>query len=164
MKAEFLPRLAAFLQRAGLARVHADAVEQTARAAVAALAGVPHYEQLWAGDLQETVQIVAVASGERFPGVEFARRVHLLQERALALSDKVGGDVQVLQLVIYDRPVPAQERDFVVANGRIAPWWPLARGQVATWVLALEEPRLYAGRFRGWPQELGPDQIRTLLS
>ena len=164
MKAEFLPRLAAWLQQAGLARVHADAVEQTARAAVSALAGLPHYEQLWAGDLEETVQIVAVASGERFPGVEFARRVHALHERALALSGKVGGDVQVLQLVVYDRPVPAQERDFVVEKARLAPWWPLARGQVATWVFALGEPKLYAGRFRGWPQELSPDQLRALLS
>ncbi|MGZ6142516.1 MAG: hypothetical protein ACXWLM_04215 [Myxococcales bacterium] len=83
MKAEFLQKLAGYLEQAGLTRVHADATEPTARAAVAALAGLPHYEQLWTGDLGSSVQIVAVASGERVPGVEFARRAQLLRERAL---------------------------------------------------------------------------------
>lgn len=164
MKAQFLQRLAGMLTAAGLARVHADAIETTARSAVAALAGLPHYEQLWTGDLGEAVQIVAVASGERVPGVEFARRAQLLRERALALAGKTKGEVQVLQLAIYERAVPAQERDFVLSKARVQPWWPLARGQVATWVVALAEPEVHAGRFRLWPAELSRDQLRALLS
>jgi hypothetical protein len=29
--------------------------------------------------------------------------------------------------------------------------------------VALAEPALYAGPFRGWPEELSADQIRALL-
>ena len=88
-KSEFLPKLATFLKAAGLARVHTDAVEKTARLAFAALAGSPQYEQIWAGDLQNSVQIVAVASGERVTGVEFARRAQLMRERAIGLHDSL---------------------------------------------------------------------------
>src|SRR5213075_2156270 len=95
-KTDYLPKLAAFLKAAGLARVHTDAVEKTARQTYTALAGVPHYEQLWAGDLQSSVQIVAVASGERVIGVDFARRGLLMAERAVGLHDRAGGEVQVL--------------------------------------------------------------------
>src|SRR3954471_3020069 len=163
-KVEYLPKLATFLEAAGLARVHTDAVEKTARLAFAALAGVPHYEQLWAGDLQSSVQIVAIASGERVIGVDFARRALLLAERAIGIHDRAGGEVQVLQLAVYDRKVPAEELDFVAEKARVGSWWPLARGRVATWVAALAEPALYASRFRGWPQELSADQLRALLS
>jgi hypothetical protein len=164
MNAEFLHKLALFFHEAGLARVHADAVENTARAAVAALAGVPHYEQLWAGDLGESVQIVAVGSAEHVPGVEFARRAQLLRERALAMSERVGGEVQVLQLALYDRTVSSQESGFVVDNARVRPWFPLARGQVATWVVSIPDRQVYAARFRGWPADLSADQLRALIS
>jgi len=163
-KAEYLPRLSTFLQSGGLARVHADAIESPARAAFAALAGLPHFDQLWAGDLRESVQIVAVAFGEHLPVGELAWRAQELHERALAMADKVDGDVQVLQLVLYDRPVPPEEREFVVGKARVSSWWPLGRGSVATWVCVLHEPQLYAARFRGWPQELSADQLRALLS
>jgi len=164
MKAQFLPRLAGFLSQAGLARVHPDAPEPTAHAAVEALAGLPHYEQLWAGDLGDSVQILAVASGERAPGVELARRAQLLAERAANLSAKLGGDVQVLQLALYDRPVPPQELEFVLGKARVVPWWPLARGRVATWVVSFAVPDVHAIKFRGWPAELAPDQFRALLA
>jgi hypothetical protein len=163
MKAAWLRKLEQHLSAAGLIRVHAESFEPTARAAVEALAGMPHYEQIWAGDLHTTVQLIVVASGERVPGVEFARRAQLLRERAVSLSSRVKGEVQVLQLALYDRPVPAEEREFVVEKGRIAARWPLSRGRVATWVIALAEPALYAGAFRGWPQELSADQLRALL-
>jgi hypothetical protein len=163
-KAEYLPKLSAYLHGAGLARVHADATEQTARAAFAALAGLPHFDQLWAGDLRESVQIVAVASGERVAAVEFAHRAQELHERALAMGDKVIGNVQVLQLAFYDRPMLAEERNFVLWNARVSSWWPFARGSVATWVGVLAEPQIYATRFRGWPQELSADQLRALFS
>ena len=74
------------------------------------------------------------------------------------------GEVQVLQLALYDRQVPPEERQFIVENARVAPWWPLSRGRVATWVVALSEPALYAAQFRGWPQELSADQFRALLA
>ncbi len=163
MKADFLRTLDQFFRSKGLTRVHPEAIEPTARAAVEALAGLPHYEQIWAGDLQTTVQIVVVASGERLPGTEFARRAQLLRERAVSLSPRVKGEVQVLQLALYDRTVPQEEREFVVEKGRSAARWPLARGRVATWVASLSEPALYAGPFRGWPEELSPDQLRALL-
>ncbi len=163
-RSEFLSALAGYLQQAGLARVHPDAVEPTAREALGFLAGVPHYEQLWSGDLRLSVQLVAVAFGERVPGVEFARRAKQLADRADALHAKVSGDVQVLQLAVYERPVPAQERDFVVQKARVQPWWPLASGQVATWIVSLSEPAVHAGRFKGWPPELSADQLRALIS
>jgi len=164
MKAEYAARLERHLAEAGLSRVHADSVDPTARAALAALAGVPHYEQIWAGDLRLSVQVVAIASGERVPGADFARRAQLLRQRAVSLSARVAGEVQVLQLVLYDRPVSAHERDLVLSTARIAAWWPLARGRVATWVAALAEPALYASKFRGWPDELSADQLRALLT
>lgn len=164
MKAAFLQRLTAFLEKAGLVRVHADAVEQTAQAAAAAFAGLPPYEQLWVGELESGVQIVAVASGERMTGVELARRAQLLRERAVALERRVRGRVQVLQLAVYDRPVPAQERDFVVGKARVGALWPFAPTPVSTWVAALSEPALHARRKRGWPQELAAPQLRALFS
>jgi hypothetical protein len=164
MRAGSLAKLESYLRLAGLARVHADAVEPPARAALAAMAGLPHYEQMWAGDLRLSIQVLAIASGERVPGIEFARRAQLLKERALALSARVAGEVQVLQLAVYERAVPQQEREFVLAKARVASWWPLARGRVATWILALSEQTLYAGGFRGWPQELSADRLRTLLT
>ncbi len=164
MKSAYLAKLENFLRVAGLVRVHADAVEPTARAALAAMAGLPHYELMWAGDLRLSFQVVAVASGERIPGVEFARRAQLLRERAVALSARVAGEVQVLQLALYERAVPQQEREFVLSKARVASWWPLARGRVATWVVSLSERALYAGAFRGWPRELAADQLRALLT
>src|SRR5207248_1488396 len=110
-----------------LTRVHAESTEPTARAAVEALAGLPHFDQVWAGDLRLSLQIVVVASGDRVPGVEFARRAHLLRQRAASLSGRAKGEVQVLQLALYDRQVPPEERQFVVENARVAPWWPPAR-------------------------------------
>lgn len=164
MNVQALPKLAALLESAGLARVHADAEESTARAALAALAGLPHYEQLWVGDLRDSVQIVAVVLGEHLSGAELARRAQLLHKRALALSAKMGGDVQVLQLALYERAVPPQEREFVLARACVRSRWPLVRGRVATWVWALAEPSLYAARFRGWPPELAVDQLGAALS
>ena len=163
-KAELLPRLADLLVQAGLARVYADARETNARAAALALAGLPSYEQLWVGDLRQGVQVIAVASGERLPGVELARRAPLLAERARALSERVKGDVQVLQLVAYDRPVPKQERDFVLGKARVAGFLPFTRGKVATWILALAEPGLHTARLRGWPAELAASQLRALVA
>jgi hypothetical protein len=164
MKADFLSRLEQHLAQAGLTRVHPESFEPTARLAVEALAGLPHFDQIWAGDLQLSVQMVVVASGERVPGAEFARRAQLLRERAASLGTRVNGDVQILQLALYDRPVPEEERQFVVEKAAFAPWWPLSRGRVATWVVALLEPALHAASFRGWPQELSADQLRALLA
>lgn len=163
MKAEYLLRVERHLAAAGLSRVHADSVDPTARAALAALAGVPHYEEIWAGDLRLSVQVVAIASGERVPGADFARRAQVLRERAVSLSARVAGEVQVLQLVLYDRPLSVHEREVVLSTARVAAWWPLARGRVATWIAALSEPALYAGKFRGWPEELSANQFRALL-
>jgi hypothetical protein len=163
MRAAFLRKLEQFLTSLGLTRVHPEAVEPTARAAAEALAGLPHYDQIWVGDLQTTVQIVAVASGERLPGVEFARRAQLLRERAVSLSPRVKGEVQVLQLALYERKVPAEEREFVLEKGRVLSRWPLSKGRVATWVVSLGEPALHAAPFRGWPEELSPDQLRALF-
>lgn len=163
MKSAWLPKLEQFLKSSGLIRLHPESVEPTARAAVEAMAGLPHYDEIWAGDLHTTLQIVAIASGERIPGVEFARRAQLLRERAVSMSARVRGEVQALQLAVYERPVSPEERDFVVEKARFTPRWPLAIGRVATWVVALAEPALYAGPFRGWPEELSADQIRALL-
>jgi hypothetical protein len=164
MRADFLEKLATHLTATGLLRVHAESTEPTARAAVEALAGLPHFEQLWAGDLRLSLQIIVVASGDRVPGVEFARRARLLRERAASLSGRVKGEVQVLQLALYDRPVPVEERRFVVEKARVAQWWPFSAGRVATWVVAFAERALHSAPFRGWPPELSADQFRALLA
>src|SRR5256885_272952 len=117
-RAELLLKLTAHLQeQAGLVRVHPDSTDPSARAALAAPAGLPSSEQVWAS----AVQIVAIVSGERLPGVELARRAQLLGQRARTLSERARGKVQVLQLAIYERPVPDQERSFVLDKARIAP-------------------------------------------
>lgn len=163
-KQALLGRLSAHFLQHGLVRLHPDAVEPVARAALAALAGLPHYEQLWVGELHPGAQLIAVASGERLPGVEFARRAELLAQRAEALRDRVKGPVQALQLAVYERAVPTQELDFVLSRGRRAAFLPFARGKVATWVFALDQPALHAKKFRGWAAELSAPELRKLLA
>ena len=163
MKSDLLPRLETFFKAAGLSRVHPETDEPTARAVLSALAGLRQHEQLWAGDLHLSVQVVVVASAERLPGVELARRAAVLGRRAAVLSGKVKGQVQVLQLALYDRHVPPEERNFVVSKGRVGSFWPWSRARVSTWVYALAEPALHAMPFRGWPEELAEGPLRTLL-
>jgi hypothetical protein len=154
---EFLLKLEPHLTSAGLSRVHPDATEPAARAAMAALAGLPHAEQVWAS----AVQLVVIVYGERIPGVELAKRAHLLDQRARALSERVTGTVQVLQLALYERPVPAEERAFVVDKARVAPLF--GRGRVGTWVVSLSEKALYTSKLRGIPSELASDKLSALL-
>lgn len=163
-RAELQAKLSALFEERGLARVHPDATALTARAALESLAGLPQNEQLWAGDLHGGVQLVAVASGERLPGVELARRTQLLAERASAMSLRVKGAVQVLQLAIYERAVPRQESDFVLSKARLGSFMPFARGKAGTWLFALAEPALLSRKLRGWPAELSPEELRKLLA
>jgi hypothetical protein len=162
-KAQLLARLEPLLGGAGMSRVYSGAGDATARAASLALAGLPHYDDLWAGDLGSVVALVAVASGARLTGIELVRRAELLAERVAAMKDRVNGPVQALQLVVYERPVPAQEREFVLEEARSTGIFPLARARVATWVLALSELALHASRFPGWPTQLGAAELRKLL-
>lgn len=162
-KAQLLARLAPLLTAAGMSRVYPETPEHAAHAASLALAGLPHYEDLWAGDLGEVVALIAVASGARLTGAELVRRAELLAQRVGAMKDRVNGPVQALQLVVYERPVPAQEREFVLEQARKAGRFPLARARVATWVFALAELALHASRFPGWPAQLGSTELRKLL-
>jgi hypothetical protein len=158
-RADFLTRLAAHLHdQAGLVRVHPDSTDPDARAALAALAGLPSSDQVWAS----AVQIVAIVSGERLTGVEMARRAKLLCERAKSLSTRARAKVQVLQLAVYERPVPGEERSFVLDKARIAPLF--GRGRVATWICALDEAKLYSSKLRGVPAELAADRLSSLLT
>ena len=109
------------------------------------------------------IALIAVASGARLTGVELVRRAELLAERVGALKDRVNGPVQALQLVVYERPVPAQEREFVLEEARKAGLFPLARSRVASWVFSLADLTLHANRFPGWPAELGAAELRKLL-
>jgi hypothetical protein len=157
-RADLLTKLATHLQdQAGLSRVHPDTSEPAARAALAALAGLPSSEQVWAS----AVQLVAIVSGERLPGVELAKRAQMFAQRAKTLSERARGKVQVLQLAIYERPVPEAERAFVLDKARIAPL--IGRGRVATWIYSLSEPKLYSSKLRGLPPELSADQLSALL-
>src|SRR6266436_8553442 len=88
------------------------------------------------GDLGEVVALIAVASGARLTGNDLVRRAEMLAERVAAMKDRVNGPVQALQLVVYERAVPIQERDFVLEQARKAGLFPLARARVATWVFA----------------------------
>ena len=162
-KAQLLARLDPLLTAAGMSRVYPEAPEPAAYAASLALAGLPHYEDLWAGDLGEVVALIAVASGARLTGADLVKRAEMLAERVAAMKDRVNGPVQALQLVVYERAVPIQERDFVLEQARKAGLFPLARARVATWVFALGELALYSNRFPGWPARLGATELRKLL-
>jgi len=162
-KAELLARLTPMMIAAGMARVYPETPDRTAYAASLALAGLPHYDDLWAGDMGNVIALVAVASGARLTGVELARRAELLAKRVAAMKDRVKGPVQALQLVVYERPVPAEERQFVLENARKVPILPLQRPRVATWVFALTELALHANRFPGWPPQLAAAELRKLL-
>jgi len=162
-KAQFLARLDPLLTAAGLSRVYPESPDPAAHAASLALAGLPHYEDLWAGDLGEVIALIAVASGARLTGADLVKRAELLGERVAAMKDRVNGPVQALQLVVYERPVPPQERDFVLEQARKAGIFPLARARVATWVFALAELALHTSRFPGWPAQLGATELRKIL-
>ena len=162
-KAQLLARLEPLMTAAGMARVYPETPDRTAHTASLALAGLPHYEDLWAGDMGNVIALVAVASGARLTGVEIARRADLLAKRVAAMKDRVKGPVQALQLVVYERPVPAEERDYVLDNARNAPVLPLQRPRVATWVFSLSELALHSSRFPGWPPQLAAAELRKLL-
>ena len=78
------------------------------------------------------------------------------------MSERARGKVQVLQLAIYERPVPEAERAFVLEKARIAPL--IGRGRVATWIYSLSESKLYSSKLRGLPPELSADQLAALLA
>src|SRR6266852_2432050 len=139
-KAQFLARLDPLLTAAGMSRVYPET-----------------------RDPGEVVALIAVASGARLTGADLVRRAEMLAERVAAMKDRVNGPVQALQLVVYERPVPAQEREFVLDQARKAGVFPLARARVATWVFALGELALHATRFPGWPAQLGSTELRKLL-
>jgi hypothetical protein len=162
-KAQLLARLDPLLTAAGLSRVYPESPDPAAHAASLALAGLPHYEDMWAGDLREVIALIAVASGARLTGADLVKRAELLGERVAAMKDRVNGPVQALQLVVYERPVPPQERDFVLEQARKAAIFPLARARVATWVFSLAELALHTSRFPGWPAQLGATELRKIL-
>jgi len=145
-------------EQAGLSRVHPDTSDPEARAVLAVLAGLPSSEQVWAS----AVQIVALVSGERLPGVELARRAQQLGQRAKTLSERARGKVYVLQLAVYERPVPEEERAFILSQARSAPFF--GKSRVATWIYSLSEGKLYSSKLRGLPAELSPDALSSLLT
>lgn len=156
---DLFDRLALHLEdKAGLARVHPDTSDPEARAVLAGLAGLPSSEQVWAS----AVQLVAMVAGERLPGVELARRAQHLGQRARTLSERARGRVLVLQLAAYERPVPEEERAFILAHGRSAPFF--GKSRVATWIYSLSEGKLYSSKLRGLPPELSPDALSSLLT
>jgi hypothetical protein len=162
-KGQFLARMEPLLTAAGMSRVFPEAREPAAYAASLALAGLPPYEDLWAGDLGEVLALIAVASGARLTGADLVKRAELLAERVAAMKNRVNGPVQALQLVFYERPVPVREREFVLDQARKVGVFPMARARVTTWVFALGELALHANRFPGWPAELGSTELRKLL-
>ncbi len=162
-RAAFLSRLLPKLADAGLVRVHPDVGEPNALAALQALAGIPAYELVFAGDARANVVLLGLIFGERTPGVEVARRAQLLFSRAQALAERRGGRVIALQLALYERDVPPEERRFVLGKARRVPLL-FGTARVATWVVALQEPALYVKRLPGWPQELAAPALRELLT
>ena len=162
IKADVLPGLTRLLAEGGLTRVHPDAGDATSRAALETLAGLPSYEQVHAGDHERHVVLLCLLSAERLVGVEVARRAQLLFERALVLSERRGAPVVALQLAIYERDLPAQERSFVVSQARRVRLF-TRRARVGTWAMALAEPALHHKRLPAWPAALGPQAMSALL-
>jgi len=157
-KRELLHRLGELLTAKGLSRIHPDTSDPVAHAAGLALAGLPYYDQMWAG-----IAVIAVASGERLAGHELVRRTDLLAERLTGLRERVNAPAKALQLVLYERAVPPEEREFVLREAKKGSLFPLGRSKVATFVFALAEPALHSSRFPGWPEDLGPQELRKLL-
>jgi hypothetical protein len=162
-KRELLARLGELLTVKGLARVHPDTSDPVAHAVGLALAGLPYYDQVWAGDLGSAIALIAVASGDRIGGDELVRRKDLLAERLAGLRERVNAPAQALQLVLYERAVPPEEREFVLREARKGSLFPLGRSKVATFLFALAEPALHSSRFPGWPEDLGAQELRKLL-
>jgi len=162
-KRDLLARLGELLTAKGLSRVHPDTSDPVAHAVGLALAGLPHYEEMWAGDLGSAIAVIAVASGERIAGNDLVRRKDLLAERLASLRERVNAPAQALQLVLYERPVPPEEREFVLREAKKGGLLPLGKAKVATFLFALAEPALHASRFSGWPEDLGPQELRKLL-
>jgi hypothetical protein len=162
-KAQFIAGLDELAARQQVARIHPDASEPTARAVLEALAGLPHYEALYAGEVGSYVVVLTLASGERVTGDEMARRSQLLFERAKVLAERRNAPVAVLQLAVYERPVPEAEASYVVAHGRKVPLVS-RKAQVGTWIVSLSEPAVHARNLRGWPAELSADVLRALAS
>ena len=158
----FVRRLLPLLAELGMARAHPDAPEPTARAALEVMAGLPAYDLVHAGDVNDVIAVLAVLAGERVAGVEVARRAELLRQRAVALGERRGGVVSALQLMVYERPVPPEERAFVLEKARSMP---LLGGsvRVASWIAALAEPAVHSKRLTGWPPELSPGVLREQL-
>jgi hypothetical protein len=162
-KRDLLARLGELLTAKGLSRVHPDTSDPVAHAVGLALAGLPYYDQIWAGDVGATIALIAVASGERVAGNELVRRKDLLAERLAGLRERVNAPAQALQLVLYERAVPPEEREFVLREAKKGGVFPLGRSRVATFLFALAEPALHSSRFPGWPEDLGPQELRKLL-
>ncbi len=162
-RSAFFRKVEARARELGLWRVHPDATEPVARAVLEALAGLPAFEQLHAGDLRAGLTVLALVSGERVPGVEVARRAQLLHERLAGLAERRGGLISALQLVAYERAVPQEERGFVLSQARCVPLF-FGRSRVASWVAALAEPAVYAKRLPGWPPELAAPALNELAA
>ena len=162
-KRELLARLGELLTAKGLSRVHPDTSDPVAHAVGLALAGLPYYDQIWAGDVGASIALIVVASGERIAGSELVHRKDLLAERLTGLSERVNAPAQALQIVLYERAVPPEEREFVLREARKGSLLPLGRSKVATFLFALSEPALHSSRFPGWPDDLGPQELRKLL-
>jgi hypothetical protein len=162
-RATLLSRLSGLLEgRLGFARVNPDAADPVARAAVEALAGLPGYDLAFAG-YQRGVALVACLSGDRLPGVELERRAELLFGRTRVLSERLDARVAALQLAVYERPVPAKEREHVLSRARRLPFLGFGKARVSTWLFALDEPALHAAPYPGWPPELSVEELRQLL-
>src|SRR5262249_23700819 len=146
-KAQLLARLDPLLTAAGLSRAYPEAPEPAAHTASLALAGLAPHEDLGAGDLGEGIALIPVASAARLTRGDVVKRAEMLAERVAAMKDRVNGPVQALQLVVYERPIPAQEREFVLEQARKAGRFPMSRARVATWVFALGELALHTSRF-----------------
>src|SRR3989442_2038641 len=105
-KAQLLARLDPLLTAAGMSRVYPEAPEPAAHTASLALAGLPSYEDLWAGDLGEVVALIAVASGARLTGADLVRRAGVLAAPGAALKDRGKWPVEGPPNARAPRPAP----------------------------------------------------------
>jgi len=161
-RARFVERLEPWLAGLGFARLDPDASDPVARAALEALAGLPPYEAVHSIDLGAEVVLFALLFGERVAGLEVMRRAEMLHRRSKALSARLDAPVCALQLVVYERAVPAEERAFVLGKARQVPLL-FGSARVASWVVALAEPAVHARRLPGWPREMSAQAMARLL-
>ena len=124
-KAELLARLEPMMTAAGMARVYPETPDRTAHAASLALAGLPHYDDLWAGDMGNVIALVAVCWRNAKTKAVSRRNMSSFSSRVGNIRTAVPGAgpqsadsaASIMKTMVFPAPVGAR----TTVTGRVAP-------------------------------------------